>query len=656
MLYIFAEALLLGAGILSASFLMAACGSTQSNAADKTYSYVFASNPDTLDYITSTRGSTSSITTNLIDGLLENDKYGNLVPSMAESWTVSKDGLTYTYKIRQGAKWYTSEGEEYAEVTAHDFVTGLKYAADKKAENLYLVQDSIKGLADYVEGKTSDFETVGVKAVDDYTLQYTLNKPESYWNSKTTGGILSPVNEAFLKSKGDDFGSVTPSSILSNGPYLFKSFTSKSLIEFEKNPNYWDKDNVKIEKVKLSFYDGSDQDSLARGFLEGNYTDGRIFPTSSVFDQLKKGNEDKITYTPQNAVTFYYLFNVNRQSYNQTMKQTDKEKTDSRLAMQNKDFRQAINFAFDRHAYAAQTNGEDGADRILRNTVTPSNFVQIGGKNFGDAVNEKIVNYGTEWSNINLNDAQPAFLNADKAKAEFAKAKESLQAEGVTFPIHLDMLVDQTAKLDVQQASSFKQTVEETLGSDNIVIDVIQLSPDEKDNATFFADTAEQKDYDIDISGWSGDYSDPKTYLDLLDPESGSQLKNLGLTPGKDNDVKEKIDLSTYKKLLDAAENEVENTQARYEKFAEVQAWLTDSALFLPVQSGGANPIFRKTVPFTGAFSFVGHKGDADNYKYVELQKEPVTAKQYQELYEKWQKEKAESNKKAQEDLAKHIQ
>ena len=650
------KAFLLGAGILSASFLMAACGSTQSNAADKTYSYVFVSNPDTLDYITSTRGSTSSITTNLIDGLLENDKYGNLVPSMAESWTVSKDGLTYTYKIRQGAKWYTSEGEEYAEVTAHDFVTGLKYAADKKAENLYLVRDSIKGLADYVEGKTSDFETVGVKAVDDYTLQYTLNKPESYWNSKTTGGILSPVNEAFLKSKGDDFGSVTPSSILSNGPYLFKSFTSKSLIEFEKNPNYWDKDNVKIEKVKLSFYDGSDQDSLARGFLEGNYTDGRIFPTSSVFDQLKKGNGDKITYTPQDAVTFYYLFNVNRQSYNQTMKQTDKEKADSRAAMQNKDFRQAINFAFDRHAYAAQTNGEDGADRILRNTVTPSNFVQIGGKNFGDAVNEKIVNYGSEWANVNLNDAQPAFLNADKAKAEFAKAKESLQAEGVTFPIHLDMPVDQTAKLDVQQASSFKQTVEETLGSDNIVIDVIQLSPDEKDNATFFADTAEQKDYDIDISGWSGDYSDPKTYLDLLDPDSGSQLKNLGLTPGKDNDVKEKLGLSTYKKLLDEADKEVENTQVRYEKFAEVQAWLTDSALFLPVQSGGANPIFRKTVPFTGAFSFVGHKGDADNYKYLELQKDPVTAKQYQELYEKWQKEKVESNKKAQEDLAKHVE
>ena len=138
------------------------------------------------------------------------------------------------------------------------------------------------------------------------------------------------------------------------------------------------------------------------------------------------------------------------------MKQSDKEKTDSRAAMQNKDFRQAINFAFDRHAYAAQTNGEDGADRILRNTVTPSNFVQVGDKNFGDIVNEKIVNYGKDWANINLNDGKQAFLNPDKAKEKLAKAKESLQAQGVTFPIHLDMPVDQTAKLDVQQAGSFK--------------------------------------------------------------------------------------------------------------------------------------------------------------------------------------------------------
>ena len=117
---------------------------------------------------------------------------------------------------------------------------------------------------------------------------------------------------------------------------------------------------------------------------------------------------------------------------------------------------------------------------------------------------------------------------------------------------------------------------------------LIQLSPDEKDQATYFADTAEQKDYDIDISGWGGDYSDPKTYLAILDPETGSQLKNMGLSEGKDKEVKDKIGLSDYKKLLDQADAEITDTQARYEKYADAQAWLTDSALFLPVQSGGA--------------------------------------------------------------------
>ena len=93
----------------------------------------------------------------------------------------------------------------------------------------------------------------------------------------------------------------------------------------------------------------------------------------------------------------------------------------------------------------------------------------------------------------------------------------------------------------MQQAGSFKQTVEETLGKENVVIDVIQLSPDEKDQATYFADTAEQKDYDIDISGWGGDYSDPKTYLAILDPETGSQLKNMGLSEGKDRKLRTRL-------------------------------------------------------------------------------------------------------------------
>ena len=339
-----------GLAVLS-SVILAACSSTASNT--KVYSYVYSNDPDSLDYVIANRATTSDVTGNLIDGLLENDKYGNLIPSLAEDWTVSKDGLTYTYKLRKDAKWYTSDGEEYAEVKAQDFVTGLKHAADGKSEALYLVQNSIKGLDAYIKGETKDFSTVGVKALDDYTVQYTLNKPESYWNSKTTSGILFPINADFLASQGSGFGSAKPSSILYNGPYILKSLTAKSSIEYKKNENYWDKENVPIEDVKLSYYDGSDQESLVRNFSDGAYTLARVFPNSSNYASVKKKYADNITYSQQGGTSFFYVFNVNRQSYNHTSKKDDKQKSDTKAAILNKDFRQAIGFAFDRKAYAA---------------------------------------------------------------------------------------------------------------------------------------------------------------------------------------------------------------------------------------------------------------------------------------------------------------
>ena len=155
-----------------------------------TLNTVYGTDIASLDYTFSSRATNSVHYTNFVDGLLENDSLGNLIPALAEEWEVSDDGLTYTYHLRKGVKWVTNDGTEYAEVKADDFVTGLKHAADIESETLYIVSNSIKGLADYVSGKTDDFADVGVKAVDDYTVEYTLNAPESYWNSKTTYGIL----------------------------------------------------------------------------------------------------------------------------------------------------------------------------------------------------------------------------------------------------------------------------------------------------------------------------------------------------------------------------------------------------------------------------------------------------------------------------------
>lgn len=644
--------------LLSAGVLAACSGGKSGSSGDQTFSYVYTQDPDTLDYSISNKKSTSEFTGNAIDGLLEVDKYGNLIPSLAKDWTVSKDGLTYTYKLRKGVKWMTSEGEEYGEVKAQDFVTGLKHAADKKSQAIYLVQKSVKGLDDYVSGKTSDFSTVGVKAIDDYTVQYTLSQPESFWNSKTTMGILMPVNEEFLKSKGDDYGQGTsPSSILYCGPYLIKSITSKSSATLEKNPTYWDADNVKISKVKLTYYDGQDSESLIRGFDNGDYTVARVFPNGSNYKSVEKKHKDDIVFTDQGSSTYNLSFNIDRQAYEITKKTTDAQKTSTKKAILNKDFRQAIMFAFNRKAYVAQANGEAAANKVIRNTFTPPNFVQINGQQFGDAVEKDLEAYGDEWKGISVADGKDTLYNPTKAKEEFAKAKAELQSQGVEFPIHLDLPTSSTFTEGIKQAQSFKQSVESTLGAENIVIDLNMISEDDLQRVTYFAENASQQDWDLNNNlGWGPDYTDPSSYIDITSGKSGENANAyFGFDAGTNNAAAKAAGFDEYDQLIEDAQKETTDVNKRYEKYAAAQAWLTDSALLIPIHSDGASPVVRKTVPYSAAFAWTGHKGQTFNYKYLEVQDKVVSAKDYDKARDQWKKEKEKSNKKAQEELEKHV-
>ena len=645
---------------LLATGVLVACGNSKSSdsTAPKTYGYVYSADPETLDYIISGKESTKVATSNGIDGLFTNDKYGNLAPAVAEDWSVSKDGLTYTYKIRKGVKWMTSDGEEYAEVTAKDFVNGLKHAADKKSEALYLAETSVKGLSDYLAGNSKDFSTVGIKAVDDYTLEYTLNQPEPYWNSKMAYSIFWPLNEEFEKSKGSDFAKATdPTSLLYNGPFLLKGLTAKSSIEFAKNEQYWDKENVHLDTATLAYFDGSDQESLERNFTSGAYSYARLYPTSSNFSKIEEAYKDNIFYTPSGAGIGGLGVNIDRQNYKYTSKTTDEEKTSTKKALLNKDFRQALNFAFDRTAYSAQVNGKEGAPLAVRNLFVKPDFVSAGEKTFGDLVAEKVKAYGDEWKDVNFADGQDGLFNADKAKAEFAKAKTALAAEGVKFPIHLDVPVDQTAKNFIARIQSFKQSVEKVLGEENVVIDIQQISKDEFFNATYYAANAAAEDWDLSGAvGWNPDYEDPSTYLDILKSTNSEQTKTYMGYDDPSNAAAAKVGMKDYDKLLDEAGKETSDLNKRYEKYAAAQAWLTDSSLFLPaMSSSGAAPFISRVVPFSASYSQSGDKGSNLYFKYIQLQDKVVTKADYEQAREKWIKEKKESNEKVQKELTKHV-
>ena len=648
--------LLAAVGLLSVGVLTAC--SSSSKTSGKTYNYVYGSDPATLDYLATNKKNMTTAVSNGVDGLFENDQYGNLKPSVAEDWSVSQDGLTYTYKIRKGLKWYTSDGEEYANVTAKDFVTGLKHAADTNSEAIYLLQNSVKGLNDYLSGANKDFSNVGIKAVDDYTLQYTLSQPEPYWNSKLTYSVTWPVNGDFLKSKGKDFGKSTdPTSILYNGPYLLKALTTKSSIEFTKNENYWDKDHVYFDNIKLTYDDGSDQESLERNFTDGVYNLARLFPTSSNYSKVEKQYKDNIFYTQPGSAVEGVGINIDRQTYGHTSKENDQQKTSTKTALLNKDFRQSLGFAIDRTNYAAQLNGKEGGSTAVRNIFVKPDFVQADGKDFGTMVMDQLPAYGDEWSGVNLADSQDGLYNPEKAKAEFAKAKEALQAEGVQFPIHLDVPVNQSSKITVNQVQSIKQSVDSALGKDNVVLDIHQLSADDFNNITYSAPNAAAEDWDLSVGvAWDPDYLDPSTYLDVLKTTSSENTKSFMGYDDPNSQAVEKVGLKEYDQLVDDASKETTDLTARYEKYAKAQAWLTDSALYIPTTTyNGAAAVVSRIKPFSGAYAQAGDKGSSYYFKYLKSQDDIVTKKQYDSAYKDWLKERAKSNDKAQKDLAKHV-
>ncbi|HGH3397100.1 peptide ABC transporter substrate-binding protein [Enterococcus faecium] len=648
--------------LLVSAVMLGACGSNAkgSSSSKKSdlvseYSSVYVTDLETLDYTFSSRKTNSDHYTNFVEGLLENDQYGNLKGDMAKSWEVSDDGLTYTYHLRKGVPWVDSEGNEYgANVTANDFVTGLKHAVDVQSETLYIVADSIKGLSDYIDGKTNDFSTVGVKAVDDYTVQYTLNKPEPFWKSKTTYGILYPINEEFLKSKGKDFGKPTPDSILYNGPFILANNTAKSVIEYTKNESYWDPKNVHLDTVKWTYNDGSDPDGLFKSYENGELSLARVYPNSPGYKDVTKAYPDGVTWSQTGGSTYNLTFNFNRGTFDATSKTTDKEKEDTQKAILDRNFRLAILFGFDKKSYNAQSVGEEGATKALRNTLVPADFVEIGGKPYGDTVASKLKALDSDaFGDVNLSDGQDGYYNADKAKEYMEKAKTELEAKGVQFPIHLDMPVEETSEISVNMVKSLKKSVETSLGSDNVVVDVQLLNEDKYLAATYQATTGQAGDFDItNASGWGPDYTDPSSYLNIYDSRKGDMIHTLGLeasavVQGTDPSTaaKKAINLSEYDALLDKAAAITDDLDARYTAYADAEAWLLDNALQVPIYADGGTPRVTNVVPFSGSYGWAGIA--ANKLKYVEVQSDIVTTDQYDKAKKAWETKKEETAKEA---------
>lgn len=644
-------------------FSLTACGGNGGNGGntptvyegDKEYVFLDTFEDYNMDYLTTALASDHDLNANFVDGLLENDSFGNYIPALAESYDVNEDATVFTFKLRQGVYWVNANGEQYAEVTANDFVAGLRHAAEFNSGTASVVF-CIAGFEDYFnKGDWSDeaWANVGVKAVDDYTLEYTLKESTPYFYTMTTYTCLFPVNQEFLESKGAgcklgapdkttcEFGTgSTPEAILYNGGYVLTSYDVKSAYTMKKNEAYWDKDNVFVESVKCIYTDGSDPYLGINQFEQGSVAAAALNPAWSDLDTYLEKYKDYATVSLPNEYAFGVVFNFNRQVWNLTnYATTDEARENTHNAICNANFRRALRAAFDVNSYLATRSVPEVAKGTVRNMNSIPTLVSTSdGTSYGNLVEAAYTEMTGET--VDLDDGQYPWLNKETALDYIEKAK----AEGVVFPVHLDMLCIETSDGLMRQAQSMKNSIEENTDG-QIIIEIVARDTNTVYNIAYYNEDYKEADYDIStFTGWGPDYVDPKTFVEIYSPVDGYYMTTCGMTDatnpdfGKDDELKTALGFYEYERLFREADAIKSDTDARYAAFAKADAYLIEEALYIPTSQQTRSLRVSRVVPFTAPFA---NSGVAKlKYKYMQLTKDGaiVTVEEYNAAQEKWSK------------------
>lgn len=549
-----------------------------------TYSMVYSSDPKTWDALATSLSADSEAIVNTYDGLYEYDAKNEQQPALALSHTVSEDGLTYTFTLRQGVMWVDSKGNDLTvKVTAHDFVAGMQHLLDAQGGLETLLSGVIDGVDDYLDGKITDFSKVGVKAIDDYTLQYTLEEKTPYFMTMLGYGMFAPLCKSYYESKGGKFGAdfnvaakdytygKTPNDIAYCGPFVVMGNTAENSIVFQKNESYWNKDKVTINTLTWRYNDGKDATKtytdMKQGTLDGaglNASSVALAKTEKVDGTDKSWFETYSYVTGTDATAYMAFININRDQYvnvqdwtGAASSMTDAQKERTNKALLNQHFRTALMYSLDRAEYNAQTVGDDLKLASLINSYTPGNFVKLedevtikingedktypAGTFYGEIMQDQITADGYKYKvwdetggadGLGSSAGFDGWLDVEEAKKELAAAIEELGMEITKEnPIYLDLPCFSGSEAYKNRANAFKKSVE-TAFDGKIIMNLVEC-PKSIDwyNAGYYTDYGYEMNYSIyDVSGWGPDYGDPSSYLDTFLPEyMGYMTKCLGI-------------------------------------------------------------------------------------------------------------------------------
>ncbi len=598
----------------------------------KEFSYLYSSEITTMNYLVTSVTQNMKSSANFIDTLVDYDAHGLVVPSLATEWTVSEDGLVWTFKLREGVHWYDCDGKEVAEVTAQDFVDGLTYVMTLSNESTTadLVTPIIKNAAEFYAGSVTDPAELGVKALDKYTLEYTLTAPCPYFLSMLTYLCFFPAYGPFLKEQGDQFGT-TRDTILYNGAYICSSWEPQVEYIWEKNQNYWDKDNVFIETVSGRY--NAEADSLApEMYLRGEADMARV--TTAILDEwlVREDTKDSVHPTRPEAGNMVLIVN-----FAPDFSADGFDTENYTLAVNNKNFRLSLSYGLDKYK-AVSAYDPNNPEASIANTIVPEGFAAFDGKDYTDYGDLAALKNG-------LYDPEKAVIFKEVAMAE-------LTEQGCKFPIVIPYYYNPSEANMADCNQVVEQQLEGLLGKD--FIDIVVLSGPATD---YIATIRRPGKWGLFEAGWGPDYADPATYADPFDLgwTYGSQEKaldpayNSGYIYTEEDFVAGIVDdekyigqeQKIYNKLVQDARKETLDINARYEKFASAEAYLINEGFVIPLRWQGAGYEVSKLDPFTGSFSPFGVA--SYRYKGKRLLEKSMNMDEYAAAFEAWETARAEA-------------
>ncbi|MDN4069788.1 peptide ABC transporter substrate-binding protein [Paenibacillus vini] len=473
--------------VLAVGTLLSACGSNDKNsansgnngtsnsdknaansgeaklAADQTLRINLSAEPPTFDPAQAQDSQANTVLKMMYEGLTRMDEAGEAQPAAAESWDI--DGTKYTFHLRKDAKW--SNGDP---VTANDFVFAWERVlspqttpAPPYAYQLYY----LKNAQEYNERKITDFSQVGVKAVDDNTLEVELTGPTPYFLGLTSFYTFYPVHQSV---KNDDKWAVDASKMIVNGAFTLTTWTKGQTIDVTKNENYWDKDSIKLNKITMSLVNSgaTELTSYKNGELDrAGHPNGEI-PTDQI-PIVQKELKDEF-HVKGIASTYFYEFNVTAKPFD------------------NAKIRKAFAMSIDRQAIV---------DKVTLGGQLPAfGFVPPGIKGVNDEYrNENKDDYFTE--------------NVEEAKKLL---EEGMQEEGYTKLPEITLIYNSSEahkKIALAAADMWKK---------NLGVDV----KTENQEWAVFLENRRSLNYQIARSAWSADYNDPMTFIDMWTSNSGN--------------------------------------------------------------------------------------------------------------------------------------